>query len=61
MPYKTRRKYEKGSETRRLARIVIGAPPSTKAIPDKRKKPAKHKKEWLQDWETPQAGGTNGI
>jgi hypothetical protein len=31
-------------EARRLARLGIGAPPSERVIPDKRKKPPKHKK-----------------
>jgi len=41
---KSRKKQlDKGTEARRLAR-KIGVPPSTtRVIPDKRKKPAKHK------------------
>jgi hypothetical protein len=31
-------------EARRLARLGIGAPPGERVIPDKRKKPPKHKK-----------------
>ncbi|MGA8677049.1 MAG: hypothetical protein WB621_17670 [Candidatus Acidiferrales bacterium] len=34
-------------EARRLARLGIGMPPSEKIIPDKRKKPPKHKKKLL--------------
>jgi hypothetical protein len=32
-------------EARRLARLGIGAPPGERVIPDKRKKPPKHKKK----------------
>ncbi len=32
-------------EARRLARLGIGMPPGERVIPDKRKKPAKHKKK----------------
>jgi hypothetical protein len=34
-------------EARRLARLEIGMPPGERVIPDKRKKPAKHKKKFL--------------
>lgn len=36
---------DKGSEARRLARKVVGAPAKTQVIPDKRKRPEKHKKD----------------
>jgi hypothetical protein len=32
-------------EARRLARLGIGMPPGGRVIPDKRKKPPKHKKK----------------
>jgi hypothetical protein len=34
-------------EARRLARLGIGMPPGERVIPDKRKKPQKHKKKLL--------------
>jgi hypothetical protein len=36
-----------GKEARRAARRSGIAPASTRVIPDKRKRPPKHKKEWL--------------
>jgi hypothetical protein len=36
-----------GKEARRAARRSGLAPGSTQVIPDKRKRPAKHKKGWL--------------
>ena len=35
-------------EARRLARLGIGMPPGERVIPDKRKKPPKHKKKLLE-------------
>jgi hypothetical protein len=35
-----------GTEARRRARKIGLAPSGTKVIPDKRKKPEKHKKDW---------------
>jgi len=32
-------------EARRLARLGVGMPPTERTIPDKRQKPAKHKKK----------------
>jgi hypothetical protein len=32
-------------EARRLARLGLGMPPAERTIPDKRRKPAKHKKK----------------
>jgi len=37
-----------GKEARRSARQSGIAPASTRVIPDKRKRPAKHKKEWIE-------------
>jgi hypothetical protein len=36
-----------GKEARRVARKSGIAPAVTRAIPDKRKRPPKHKKDWL--------------
>jgi len=47
---KKRKKLDKGTEARRLARKVAGKPGSTRVVADKRKKPEKHKRttgEWL--------------
>jgi hypothetical protein len=45
-PLKKPRKFNAGKEARRRARLVIGQPPPERVIPDKRRKPAKHKKAW---------------
>jgi hypothetical protein len=37
-----------GKEARRVARKSGIAPAVTRVIPDKRKRPPKHKKEWLE-------------
>jgi hypothetical protein len=37
-----------GKEARRVARKSGIAPAVTRVIPDKRKRPAKHKKHWLE-------------
>jgi hypothetical protein len=42
-------KLDKGAEARRLARKVGLAPAATRVIPDKRKKPGKHKSDLLSD------------
>lgn len=42
-------KFEKGTEARRIAREHVGAPPAEKIIPDRRKKPPKHKKALLEE------------
>jgi len=47
---KKRKKLDKGTEARRLARKVAGKPGSTRVVADKRKKPEKHKRtsaEWI--------------
>lgn len=36
-------------EARRLARLGLGMPPTERTIPDKRRKPAKHKKKITVD------------
>jgi hypothetical protein len=38
-----------GKEARRVARKSGIAPAVTRVIPDKRKRPPKHKKQWLED------------
>jgi len=44
-------KFEKGTEARRIARENAGAPPAARIIPDRRRKPVKHKKSFLNDEE----------
>jgi ribosomal protein L44E len=46
-----KKKIDKGAEARRLARKVVGAPGTTRVVPDKRKKPAKHKQALLAEEE----------
>jgi hypothetical protein len=50
MPTRRRKgKFEKGTETRRMARESIGSPPPARVIVDKRRKPPKHKKVFGDD------------
>jgi len=42
-------KVDIGKETRRRARERAGAPPGERVIPDKRKRPPKHKKRMLEE------------
>ena len=45
MPSKKRKmKFTAAKEARRRARLAAGSPPTERVIPDKRRKPAKHKK-----------------
>ena len=45
MPRKKRtKKFTTANEARRRARESAGAPPAERVVPDKRHKPAKHKK-----------------
>jgi hypothetical protein len=46
---KKKRKFQKGAETRRLAREKVGTPPPARVIPDRRRKPAKHKKRLIEE------------
>jgi hypothetical protein len=46
-----KKRFEAGKEARRRARASGLAPSATRVIPDKRKRPPKHKKDWL-DGET---------
>jgi hypothetical protein len=41
---KGKRKFTAATEARRRARLAAGSPPAERVIPDKRRKPAKHKK-----------------
>jgi len=43
-----KKKLEKGTEARRRARASGVAPAGTRVIADKRKKPEKHKRRWLE-------------
>jgi hypothetical protein len=45
---KRKKVFEKGTEARRAARNSGIAPASTRVIPDKRKRPSKHKKKSLE-------------
>ena len=45
------RKFTAGKEARRSARTLIGQPPPERVIPDKRRKPPKHKKSLLDKLE----------
>jgi hypothetical protein len=42
-------KFSVGREARRRARDAAGPPPAERVIPDKRLKPSKHKKNFLED------------
>jgi hypothetical protein len=44
-----RKKLDKGTEARRVARKSGLAPAATRVIPDKRKRPPKHKKDLLRE------------
>jgi hypothetical protein len=46
-----KKQLDKGAEARRVARKSGLTPGATRVIPDKRKKPAKHKKDLLTDAE----------
>ena len=41
-------KLDRGKEARRRARVSGVKPGATRIIEDKRKRPAKHKKRWLE-------------
>lgn len=46
---KKKRKFEKGTEARRMARENVGTPPPARVIPDRLTKPPKHKKRLLDE------------
>jgi hypothetical protein len=48
MKRKKKRTIDLGKEARRVARKSGLAPAVTRVIPDKRKKPEKHRKRWLE-------------
>jgi hypothetical protein len=43
-----KKRFEAGKEARRRARSSGLAPSATRVIPDKRKRPPKHKSDWLE-------------
>lgn len=45
---KSKKKYSVGKEARRRARERAGLPPTERVIPDKRRKPPKHKKQVIE-------------
>ncbi len=45
---KSRRKYSAAKEARRRARELAGQPPAQRVLRDKRRKPPKHKKQWIE-------------
>jgi hypothetical protein len=50
MPKKKKR-LDKGTEARRLARKIAPKPSTTRVVEDKRKKTEKHKEEWTSEFE----------
>jgi hypothetical protein len=46
-----KKRLEKGREARRLARAAAARPGATKVVPDKRRKPEKHKKKSTDEGE----------
>jgi hypothetical protein len=42
-------KFRATTEARRQARILVGQPPAERVVPDKRKKPPKHKKKIIEE------------
>jgi hypothetical protein len=49
---KKKKRLDKGTEARRLARTAAAPPAATKVVPDKRKKPEKHRKDWAAELES---------
>jgi hypothetical protein len=43
-----KKRFDAGKEARRRARVSGVSPASTRVIPDKRKRPPKHKKGWAE-------------
>jgi hypothetical protein len=43
MPRRRRKTFKASKEARRIARETVGIPPPAKVIPDKRRKPTRHK------------------
>lgn len=48
MARKRPKKFSAAKEVRRQARTLIGAPPPTRVLGDKRRKPPKHKKKMVE-------------
>jgi hypothetical protein len=48
MKRRKKKRLDAGAEARRAARRSGIAPGATKVIADKRRRPAKHKKKWLE-------------
>lgn len=48
MKRRHKRNYTAASEARRRAREAAGQPPAERVLPDKRRKPAKHKKALIE-------------
>jgi hypothetical protein len=48
MRKRKKKRFEAGKEARRRARASGTAPAATRVIPDKRKRPPKHKSNWLE-------------
>jgi len=48
---KKKKKLNAGTEARRRARKAGLSPSGTRVIPDKRRKPEKHKKDWVAEVE----------
>jgi len=46
---RSKKKYGVGKEARRRARQMAGLPPAERIIPDKRRKPPKHKRKLIED------------
>jgi hypothetical protein len=46
---KKRQKFTAANEARRRAREVVGTPPTERVVPDKRRKPLKHKRKLIEE------------
>jgi ribosomal protein L44E len=46
---KARKRFTVASEARRRAREMAGAPPAQRVVPDKRRKPLKHKNKLIEE------------
>jgi hypothetical protein len=44
-----RKRFSAAKEARRRARVLAGAPPAARVIPDKRRKPPKHKNKIAEE------------
>jgi hypothetical protein len=44
-PRKPKKQFRAAAEARRRARATLGSPPATRVLPDRRRKPPKHKKK----------------